>query len=426
MSIKKGTRANIDAERAKLDAEDSIVLSSKELLEFLTVAVSTPMDGQPGTPGCLWGLPVLVEGEPGIAKTARIKQLAVALNTKLQIFFAAPHPPESFAGALIPDGQGGAVNVVSLAALRDLIEHGEGLLYLDELNGALPATQGAVQSLIHERHSGGTDIPGEIRIVASQNPAEIATGGNELAPAVANRFVHITDPGPTADEWKQWRVGNTAAASGRSLVDLTDTMVKQWKNLFPEAQGLFAGFIERMPDELHRRPDIGDDRSGKAWASHRTWDYATRAWATANILSSSEQVKHALIEAAVGVGGATQFMNYVRTANIPTPAEVLSGKWKIDKDRIDIVFAAYGAATAYVSQRPDVKERLELAPSLWKAYMNIIKAGMADLVVPLTEQVIRARCGMNAEDKAVANAAVQVYGELHKLGLVKQKGEVGA
>lgn len=423
MTTTKGARGAIDAERAKLDAGSAIVLSSKELLELMTVAVATPMDGEPGTPRCLWGLPVLVEGEPGIAKTARVKQLAASLQTKLQIFFAAPHPPESFAGALIPDGKGDAVNVVSLSALRELIKHGEGILYLDELNGALPATQGAIQSLIHERHSGGTDIPGEIRILATQNPAEIATGGNELAPAVANRFVHISDPGPTAEEWKQWRIGNTAASSGRTLIELTTSIVSEWKNKFPVACGLLAGFIERMPAELHRRPYIGDDHSGKAWASHRTWDYATRAWAAADILGISDNVKHALIEACVGVGGASQFMTYVHEVDIPSPTEVLAGTWKINKDRLDIVFAAYGAATAYVCQRPDVKERYELAPSLWNSYLRLIQAGMADLSLPLTEQAIRANCAMNSEDKKIKAACSPVLVELSNRGLVAQKGE---
>lgn len=417
-------KRNTDEERNKLDGRDALELSSKELLEFLTVAVSTPMEGEPGHKDCLWGLPTLVEGMPGLAKTARIKQLAVSLSTRLQIFFAAPHPPESFAGALIPDGHGDGKNIVALSELRSIIKLGAGILYMDELNGAAPATQGAIQSLIHERHTGGSNIPGEIRILSSQNPEEIATGGNSLAPAVANRFIHITDPGPTATEWTQWRIGNWSMGAQRSLDDLTSLVAAQWRNKFPVAQGLFAGFIDRMPGELYRMPDQGDPRSSKAWASHRTWDYATRAWATCLILDTSENVKQAMIEACVGVGGASMLQTYASAADIPSPEEVLNGKWVINTDRLDVVFAAYGAATAFTTQRPDAAERLNYAPQLWKAYMRLIDAGLADLCVPLSEQVIRAGLGVNSQDKPTMELATKVYVELKRRKLVQQKSEI--
>lgn len=401
-----------------------IQLTSKEFMEFMETCIAAPMDGYPGTPKCLWGLPLLVEGEPGIAKTARIKQMAKWLQAKLSIFFAAPHPPESFAGALIPDGKGGAVNIVALAELRSIIAHGTGILFLDEVNGAAPATQGAIQSLIHERVTGGVEIPGSIRIVAAQNPEEIATGGFRLSAPVANRFVHRTDPGPSSAEWARWLAGHGGEEGPHTLDDLEEIVVKGWPSIYPEVQGLFNGFMERHGNLIHKRPQPGDPNSARAWASHRTWDYAVRAWTTARILNRSETVAHALIESCVGQGAAKVFNEYSLATKVPSPMEVLRGQWRINEDRLDIVMAAYAAATAYVVQRPDEKDRLELAPLAWTALWRLFEAKLEDIAVPSIEILVSNRLGRKANNKAINDASKKILVALAESGLTILREEL--
>lgn len=401
--------------------EKPITLTSKELIDFLIVCLAAPMKGYPGQQeGCLWGLPVLIEGEPGIAKTARINQVAKALRAPLSTFFAAPHPPESFGGALIPDGKGGATNIVALAELRKVIDRGTGILFFDEINGAAPATQGALQSLVHERQTAGVSIPGSVRIVSAQNPEEIATGGYRLSPPVANRFVHIADAGPTASEWCAWLVGGSQVSSSLTLDDLEEKMAKCWPDVYPSVQGLFSGFMSSRPDLIHKRPKTRDPRAGKAWPSHRTWDYATRAWCTQLIMEQSDTVAHAIVEACVGTGAAKEFLAYVKETDLPSPKDVLSGKWKIDKDRVDVVLAAYSAATAYVCQRPDKAERLEIAPKLWEALERLFLAEVEDIAVPLTEQLIQNQLGRNSGNSSITAASLKVYLRLNKSGLVAE------
>lgn len=395
-------------------------LSSSELTDFLTVCLAAPMDGYPGTAECLWGLPVLIEGMPGMAKTARIKQMAKMLNARLSVFFAAPHPPESFAGALIPDGAGGAVNVVALSELRSIISSGTGILFFDELNGAVPATQGAIQSLIHERITGGCEIPGSIRIIAAQNPEDIATGGNRLAPAVANRFVHISDPGPSVEEWGTWLMGGGATSLPYTLDDLEKRVVEGWPDHYPSTQGLFRGYMQDSGGaNLHKLPAMEDPNSCKAWPSHRTWDYAVRAWCTQKIIGVNDSVASALIEACVGVGAAQSFLTYATSTKLPTPVEVLNGKWKIDPSRLDIVLAAYSSATAYVCQRPEKDDRIKYAPQLWEAFGRLIAADMADIVVQPAEQILAAGLGRNSGNTDIIKAATPVLVQLTHSGLLR-------
>lgn len=399
----------------------SVSLSSQELMEVIETCVACPMDGYPGQPGCLWGAPLLLEGEPGIAKTARIKQIAKGLHTDLFVFYAAPHPPESFAGALIPDGKGGATSIVALSELRKAIERGTGIIFLDEINGAAPATQGALQSLVHERISGGVSIPGELRILAAQNPEEIATGGFRLSPPVANRFMHRADPGPTADEWIKWSTGGTTWESKYNLDDLERLIAHSWPDVWPEVQGLFAGFIHRHPDLLHKRPDISHPDSGKAWPSHRMWDIARRIWTTQRIMGRSETIAEAVIESCVGPGAGGVFMTYATKTKIPAPTEILNGQWTIDPNRLDIVVAAYSAATAYVVQRPTIEEKHAVAPKLWKALKGLFDAQMSDIVVPSVEILLQEKLGRNSGNGDIVKAANPVLVELNKTGLVALK-----
>src|SRR6478735_2238354 len=375
-----------------------IQLSSFELMDVIETSFATPMGGYPGKTDVLWGLPILIEGEPGTAKTARIKQVANCLKAKLFIFFAAPHPPESFAGALIPDGAGGAKNIVALDELRACIMEAVGILFLDEINGAAPATQGAIQSLIHERKSGGSTIPGEIRIVAAQNPEDIATAGYRLSAPVANRFVHLYDHGPTEDEWIQWSTGGENWKTTNTLESLTHLVTKEWPSVWPSVQGLFAAFMhtQRGNKMLHKRPSQEDPNSAKAWPSHRTWDFGRRAWATSKIMGRSDTIRDSLLEACVGVGAATAFTEYARNTDIPSPEAVLSGKWKITQERLDIVLAAYASTTGYVVQRPDRKEQLELGPKMWEALKRLRDAGLTDIVVPSVKSLLDARLGHSA------------------------------
>lgn len=401
-----------------------IKLSSSELMDVIETSFATPMDGYPGLPDVLWGLPILIEGEPGIAKTARIKQVASQLKADLFIFFAAPHPPESFAGALIPDGKGDAVNVVALAELRACIKAGTGILFLDEINGAAPATQGAIQSLIHERKSGGSTLPGEIRIIAAQNPEDIATAGYRLSPPVANRFVHVFDSGPTEAEWVQWSTGGESWKTAHTLESLVELVTREWPNAWPSVQGLFAAFMSTQHGAkiLHNRPPLENPNSSRAWPSHRTWDFGRRAWATSKILSRSDTIRDSLLESCVGPGAATAFIEYANSTDIPTPADVLSGKWKITEDRIDIVLAAYTATTGYIVQHKSRNDQLSMAPKMWEALDRLRKSGLSDIIVPSVKSLLGAKLGSTAS-KDIQKAAQTVLVPLYKEGLVAQDVE---
>jgi len=403
----------------------SASLRSSEINEIIEVSVSAPMDGYPGQSGCKWGLPLLIEGDSGIAKTARIKNVAESLQTTLATIYAAPHPPEDFASALIPDGKGDANQIMPLPQIRKLVKESSkaGILFFDEINGAMPATQGALMSLIHERHTGDVDIPPRVRILAAMNPEEIAACGFRLSPPLANRFIHVLDPGPDAREWTTWLMGSATTKLQGSLDAIEKVIIEEWPNKYPETQSLFAGFIESNPSLLHKRPPISDPQSGKAWPSHRTWDFATRGWTAAIIIEKSDAIRDAMVEASVGTGAAEELIRYFREADIPKPMEVLKGKWKLNRNRLDIILAAFTGAVAYVRQRPTREEKEELAPLAWEAIVKLIEAELSDIAIPAVEGLIKERLGHNSGKKEIKTAANKVLVPLSQSGLSKYLDE---
>lgn len=408
-------------------------LTANEVNEVIEVCLATPMEGYPRNAKngddeskkkakeedeVLWGLPVLIEGEPGIAKTARLKQLARTIKVKARSLFAAQHPPEDFSGALIPDGKGGARQICPLAQVRELAESDEpAIIFLDEINGAPPTTQGALQSFIHERVAGDQRLPGRIRVIAAQNPAEIATGGFDLSAPLANRFVHLVDPGPTPHDWINWLMGTSNVKMQQPLAVIESMIADDWPNLFPESQALFAGFMERAgATHLHNRPDTNDPQSSKAWPSHRTWDYALRAYTAARIMEKNDSVRDAIIEACVGPGAAVEFLAYASSVDLPKPTDVLNG-WKPDKDRLDIIFAAYTGMVAYVRQRPTRKEKIALAPKAWGSLKHLVDLGVHDLVAPAALGLAQEQLGRNSNDPTIMKAASEILLAMSKAGM---------
>jgi hypothetical protein len=392
-------------------------LGRKELNELVEVALASPMDGYPGHDDCLWGLPLIIEGLPGNAKTARIKQMSKVLHISARSLFAAQHPPEDFSGALIPDGKGGARQICPLSQVRELIKVGRGIIFLDEVNGATPATQGAIQSFIHERVAGDQPIPGGIRMLAASNPEDIATGGFRFSPPLANRFMHVTDPGPTAREWSAFQMGNTLEGLQATLAEIEEVVISDWPSIFPETLGLFTAFMEANPSLLHKMPAPSDPQSSKSWPSPRTWDYAMRAWTTASILHKGDSIREALVYSCVGEGAGSMFMTYAAETDIPKPMDVLTGKWKVNPHRLDIVLAAYNSATAYVRQKPSRDAQLEVAPLLWKSLGQLFDAQLSDVVVPCVEGLIQAQLGVHSGNSDVVAAARPVLVRLSKSGV---------
>ena len=77
------------------------------------------------------------------------------------------------------------------------------LLFIDELNSAVPDVQKAFYSLILDRRLGDYVLPAGSRVVGAGNRVEDRALVRPMATALANRMVHVALE-PDADSWLGW------------------------------------------------------------------------------------------------------------------------------------------------------------------------------------------------------------------------------
>lgn len=374
------------------------------LEKLITTALLVPM-GDPNKPNCIWGLPLLLWGPPGIGKSDRIKAAGAAALLTVKPVFAATRAPEDFAG--VPILKDGNISVECiLGAVRDLCAVGRGVLFLDEISCAVPAVQAALLSVVLDRVVGDTVIPPEVRIMAAANPPEEAAGGWELELPMANRFAHINVYAPSTSDWLNWLLKEKKEEIEEAEL-LQEQIVANWESAYSRACGLAAGFFAHFPggEELHKVPKMGDKARGRAWPSPRTWEMAIRSIATCFALGLSQDLMEHFMAACIGEPVAVMWGEWVAKANLPTPLEVVTNIWTPDAKRLDRTVAVLTAMSGFVVNEPDKIKQERYAIGAWKVIEKARKLEMLDLVVVPARKLHAAKLSTNATSKEVKEAA---------------------
>jgi hypothetical protein len=389
---------------------------SLPLEQIVSVSLLTPM-GDPDDKKCVWGMPLLIWGSPGIGKSTRVAAAARAAGLHLEPVFSAGQHPEDFTGIPVRKADGGLHRVCALEEVNRLVEMGRGVLFLDEVSCAPPTVQAALLKVVMNRYIGDTQLPGGVRIISAANPAEEAAGGWELEPPLANRFVHIQESPPTAQEWTEWLINGenvevTDYKSGEKMVR------DSWDSEYPRMKGLMAGFVKRRPNLLYNLPKEGDRARGRAWPSPRTCEYAARMAATCGCLSLGMDSQMDFVQAAIGEAAAAEWAAWVQDADLPSPETMLRNGWTPDPHRLDRSVAAYTGVAAFVVGCKDLQARKNYAIKAWGLYDKACKAGVADVIMVATQAFINNGLSLSA-GADMAEAAKPVLSRLGDSGLAK-------
>ena len=143
-----------------------------DIEKIISVSLLTPM-GDPKETDCIWGMPLLLWGSPGIGKSDRVYASSKAVGLPCEPVFPATRQPEDFSGVPVPVGtEGDVVIACILGAVNKLQKAGRGVLFLDEISCARPAVQSSLLSVARDRRVGDTMLNPKIRILAAANPPE--------------------------------------------------------------------------------------------------------------------------------------------------------------------------------------------------------------------------------------------------------------
>jgi hypothetical protein len=333
--------------------------------------------------------PGLLIGPPGVGKSATIIDWGARNNLKTWVVIASLREPTDFAGLPVvgrdkfKDQNGNEFPIVHFAPPRFASEacSDGGLIFLDEITTAPPAVQAALLRAVLDLAFGDLQLdPTKVAICAAANPPELAAGGWDLAPPLANRFRHRSftlDPQKWIEEFPNY--WGSAPKLGYQKLELDD---QYWA----KARSMVAGFVRHRPSKLLDIPKE-ETRRGCAWPSPLTWDFASRQLGA--ILADNQPPTEALpyVADCVGEGAATEFMAWCREVDLPDPWELLKKpeSFKVP-NRSDILFAVLSSvATAAVNNLT-----VSNWNAAWKIFAAAANSGHKDVAASSIKQLVLA------------------------------------
>jgi hypothetical protein len=301
-----------------------------------------------------WGLPILFWGPPGIGKSDIIEGVASSHGFPCEVLSPGERGEGAFGVTPMPDSDGYISYPPPRWSAQFAQEEGAaqnpgGLVFLDEINTAPPAIQAAMMGLLLKRRIGGSTLDSRVRMLGAANDVADSAGGWDLAPPIANRLGHIPWEAPSESEWTDWLMSSDDAPQISTPSIQQEKMVMSgWNEAWSRARGIVAGFVRAQPGALHKQPSSGSPEASKAWPSHRSWEFATRAMASARVNGLSESDGDMFAAAFVGSGVMGELITYRAAADLPDPVALLDGKvqWKPDFKRLDRTYAVLGSTTS--------------------------------------------------------------------------------
>lgn len=365
-----------------------------------------------------WGLPGLLWGPPGVGKTAFLKATAQRTNMAYERLSPAERGEGQFGVVPIP-GADGFLHYPPPDWSQRFADRA-GLIFIDEINTAVPALQAPLLGFVQLRTLGSYTFGPRTRVLAAANETADAAGGWDLAPALANRFGHFEFEGFDTSDWI------TGLLSGFAPEETTVTdagaeearVMSAWPKALAEARGIVAAFIKARPTLLYAKPKNASKQTSRAWPSNRSVEYATHAFAGARVHGLSEIDTDALMSGFVGQGWVGEFHSYREHLDLPDVEDVLDGKitFKHDQRRLDRTLAFLSGAAAFVVPAK-VDRRNERVNVLWRLLGEVVKES-ADLVVPAAQTLVRARLMLAGGSKASDKTLAEVLPILRACGLV--------
>jgi len=318
-------------------------MNQNDCLQALQVAVAA-------------NVPVVVWGEPGAGKTAAINAMVRAMGWHMETVLASLREPSDFAG--LPVLVDGDVRMAPPDWARTLAGRSDAVCFFDEISTAAPSTQRALLRVIHERVVGDLALGGEVRMVAAANPAEMAAGGWELTPPLANRFLHL--------DWKVDPAVVAAGLAGHWPNPTPLTLEPEWLSRMNHHAAVVSGLLSARPELAHQRPSEAST-AGRGWPSPRSWESAIRVLAACDGSGISTEARLGLLAGLVGDGAAIEFARYERDLDLPDPEALLADPSSYTKPgRDDQVHAVIAAVTSAVHR--------DLTAERWTQAMEVFSA----------------------------------------------------
>lgn len=232
------------------------------------------------------GLVALLRGQPGVGKSAIMKEVADHLNLELiDVRLAQMEPVDvlGFPNLNRETGRGSYMPMEMFPLEGDEIPKGKKgwLLFLDELPNANIQVQVAAYRLILDREIGNNKLHDNCLIAAAGNREEDACFVQEMPSALKSRMVHLE----LEMNYNEW----------------LDFAIKQ------DYDYRVTSFIGFSPDKLHSAYVDSDEPT---YASPRTWEFVSKL--IKDKPDIDDAVMRQILNGTVSSPITTEFMSYIK------------------------------------------------------------------------------------------------------------------
>ncbi len=370
------------------------------------------------------GLPYVLVGERGSAKTSSVRQLAGQANLAFEGVLGSLRSPIDFLGVpvprkrqlgpldqhLSPDGEAEFTYMHYAPAgfsMRAALA-GRAVILLDEVNTCPPSVQAALLRVLFEGVVGELELPPGVRMLLAMNETKDAAGGWDIAPPLANRMGWLEWSSPTPQEFTRFLLNGGRGAHlvkdetgawvpGESVDPAAEEAAVDsvWGRAWAVSVGEVSGFLHRRAELLLKRGKEGD----RQWPSPRTWELTTRALAGSYVYDLTPIEREMACAAFVGSGAFGEFFAWRKEADLPDPEALLDGQatFKHTPARLDRTAAVLTACTAIVTPE-NAKSRKERTARLWHLIRGMT-ADATDVCLPSVIALCNARL-MSASEEA--------------------------
>ena len=364
-----------------------------------------------------WGCPILLWGPPGTGKTAFIGGASKRYSMAFERLSPAEKGEGMFGVVPVP-GNDGFLHYPAPDWSR-AFEGKSGLIFVDEINTAVPALQAPLLGLVQLRTLGSHKFDPRTRVVAAANETSDAAGGWDLAPALANRFGHFDWRGMDSNDWVVAMIGGFSSEGQVIDAEVEERRVLEaWPSAIATARGLVAGFIKARPELLDKRPDKKSKHASRAFPTPRTVEYATYALASAMVHGLDESETDLFVSGFVGDGWFGEFATYRKHVDLPDIADLLDKKisWKHDPRRLDRTMAVLSAGAALISPANAVN-RKDRAKAFWEI-LGGVSDDAADVVVPAARAMRLAQPPLITKEFGAVGPLSKLHPLMKAIGLV--------
>lgn len=279
---------------------------------------------------------VMLWGQPGVGKSAAIKQIALNIEKKtgkkvnvtdvrLLLF-----NPIDLRGIPVPDEEAGEKVARWLKPLIFKLDPSDeviNILFLDEISAAPQSVQAAAYQITLDKRVGEHKLPNNTIVIAAGNRVSDHSVAYKMPKALSNRLLHF-DVSCDFDNWKEWALKN---------------------NIHP----LVLGFLSFRSDYLNTFDSSSD---ALAYATPRSWEMVSNLL---NYISEDINKIYNQICGLVGAGVAVELRTWSKIySRLPKVEDIFDGKPCEVPSNASELFALSCQMVRYMKKHIDETERV--------------------------------------------------------------------